>query len=69
VAHPTELDRIFGFEANYAGTSFIHPVEEYLGRFRYGPEFVQFQGERSVPAALATVGWDDEGVSPGTTSS
>lgn len=64
VAHPTELDRIFGFEANYAGTSFIHPVEEYLGRFRYGPEFVQFQGERSAPGGLATVGWDDEGVRP-----
>ena len=64
VAHPTELDRIFGFEANYAGTSFIHPVEEYLGSFRYGPEFVQFQGERSAPGALATVGWDDEGVRP-----
>lgn len=64
VAHPTELDRIFGFEANYAGTSFIHPVEEYLGRFRYGPEFVQFEGERSAPGGLATVGWDDEGVPP-----
>ena len=23
VAHPTELDRIVGYEANYAGTSFV----------------------------------------------
>ena len=59
IAHPTELDRIQGFEANYAGTSFIYPVEDYLGSFRYGPEFMQIQGERSAPGGLATVGWDD----------
>ncbi|MGY8798381.1 MAG: TldD/PmbA family protein [Longimicrobiales bacterium] len=64
IAHPTELDRIQGFEANYAGTSFIYPVEDYLGSFRYGPEFMQIQGERSAPGGLATVGWDDEGVRP-----
>ncbi|MBT4438587.1 MAG: TldD/PmbA family protein, partial [Gemmatimonadales bacterium] len=49
---------------NYAGTSFIYPVEDYLGSFRYGPEFMQIQGERSAPGGLATVGWDDEGVRP-----
>ena len=54
VAHPTELDRIVGYEANYAGTSFIYPLEEYLGSFRYGPDFMQIQGERSTPGALAT---------------
>jgi TldD protein len=64
VAHPTELDRIRGFEANYAGTSFIDPVEEYLGSFRYGPELMQIQGERSARGGLATIGWDDEGVKP-----
>jgi TldD protein len=64
IAHPTELDRIMGFEANYAGTSFINSPEEYLGRFRYGPEFMNVVGERSTPGALASVGWDDEGVSP-----
>ncbi|HVH13924.1 MAG TPA: TldD/PmbA family protein, partial [Longimicrobium sp.] len=30
VAHPTELDRVMGYEANYAGTSFIYPIEDYL---------------------------------------
>jgi TldD protein len=65
IAHPTELDRIMGFEANYAGTSFIHPLDEYLGKFRYGREFMNVQGERSAPGSLATVGWDDEGVRPG----
>ncbi len=64
IAHPTELDRIQGFEANYAGTSFIYPVEDYLGRFRYGPDFMNVQGERSAHGGLATVGWDDEGVRP-----
>jgi len=64
IAHPTELDRIMGFEANYAGTSFIHPVGDYLGKFRYGPEIMNIQAERSAPGSLATTGWDDEGVRP-----
>ncbi len=64
IAHPTELDRILGYEANFAGTSFISPLENFLGTFRYGPEFLNIQGERSAPGALATVGWDDEGVKP-----
>jgi TldD protein len=64
IAHPTELDRIMGFEANYAGTSFIFPIEEYLGKFRYGPEFMNVQGERSSPGGLSSVGYDDEGVAP-----
>jgi len=64
IAHPTELDRIMGFEANYAGTSFISSPEEYLGKFRYGPEFMNIQGERSTPGGLSTVGYDDEGVQP-----
>jgi TldD protein len=64
IAHPTELDRIAGYEANYAGTSFIHPIQDFLGKFRYGPEFMQIQGERSTPGGLSTIGWDDEGVRP-----
>jgi TldD protein len=64
IAHPTELDRIFGYEANYAGTSFIYPPGEFLGRFRYGPELMTIQGERSSPGGLSTVGYDDEGVRP-----
>jgi hypothetical protein len=65
IAHPTELDRIMGYEANYAGTSFISRIEDYLGKFRYGRELMNVQGERSRPGSLATVGWDDEGVRPG----
>jgi TldD protein len=64
IAHPTELDRIMGYEANYAGTSFIYPLEDYLGKFRYGPDFMNVEAERSTPGALSTVGYDDEGVRP-----
>jgi TldD protein len=64
IAHPTELDRIMGYEANFAGTSFISPIEDYLGKFRYGQPIMNVQAERSAPGSLATVGWDDEGVRP-----
>jgi TldD protein len=64
IAHPTELDRIMGYEANYAGTSFISPIADYLGKFRYGPEFMNVQGERSTPGGLSSIGYDDEGVRP-----
>ncbi len=62
IGHPTELDRVMGFEANYAGTSFMQPPEEVLGRLRLGREFVQFIGNRTEPGGCATTGWDDEGV-------
>jgi TldD protein len=64
IGHPTELDRAMGYEANYAGTSFLAPPRERLGKFRYGPEFMNIQGDRSQQGALSTVGYDDEGVQP-----
>jgi TldD protein len=64
IAHPTELDRAMGYEANYAGTSFCAPPDKFLGKFKYGPEFMNIQGDRSQPGALATIGYDDEGVQP-----
>jgi TldD protein len=62
VAHPTELDRALGYEANYAGTSFIAPPEEVIGKLRLGPDILQIHGERTRERALATTGWDHEGV-------
>jgi TldD protein len=62
IGHPTELDRALGYEANYAGTSFIAPPAEVIGRLRLGPEFMQIRAERTQPRALATTGWDHEGV-------
>ncbi|MGQ0714510.1 MAG: TldD/PmbA family protein [Gemmatimonadaceae bacterium] len=64
IAHPTELDRAMGYEANYAGTSFIAPPDKMLGTLKYGPEFMNVQGDRSQPGSLSAVGWDDEGVRP-----
>ena len=64
IGHPTELDRALGYEANYAGTSFIAPPEKMLGKLKYGPAFMNVQGDRSQPGACATIGYDDEGVKP-----
>src|SRR5687768_1615339 len=36
IGHPTELDRAMGYEANYAGTSFIAPPENFIVKFKYG---------------------------------
>ena len=66
IAHPTELDRALGYEANYAGTSFVAPPEKMLGKFKYGPEFMNIQGDRSQEGGCATIGYDDEGVKPET---
>ncbi len=64
IGHPTELDRALGFEANFAGTSFLAPPRRVLGEFKYGPEFMNVQGDRSQKGAVSTIGYDDEGVKP-----
>jgi TldD protein len=64
IGHPTELDRALGYEANYAGTSFVAPPEDKLGKFRYGPDFMNIQGDRSQEGAISTIGYDDDGVQP-----
>jgi TldD protein len=66
IGHPTELDRALGYEANYAGTSFCAPPGQVLNRLRYGPEFMNIQGDRSQPGSLSACGWDDDGVAPET---
>ena len=64
IGHASELDRALGYEANYAGTSFVSPPEKMLGTLRYGPEFMNVRGDRSQPSGCATIGYDDEGVKP-----
>ena len=64
LAHPTELDRAMGYEANYAGTSFISPPEKVLGSLKLGPPSMNLIGNRSETGALATIGYDDDGVKP-----
>jgi TldD protein len=60
VGHPTELDRALGFEANFAGTSFV--TTEKLGNLKYGSPIVNIIGDKTQPNGLATCGYDDEGV-------
>ena len=58
--HPTELDRVFGMEAAYAGTSFMTP--EKLNHLQYGSPQVTITADALTPTGLGTFGWDDEGV-------
>jgi TldD protein len=62
IGHPTELDRALGYEANYAGTSFLAPPEKVIGKTRYGPDHMQIEAERTSSGGMASIGWDDEGV-------
>jgi TldD protein len=60
VGHPTELDRVYGTEAAYAGTSFLSP--EDLGSLRYGSEQMNVTADSTTPEGLGTFAFDDEGV-------
>jgi TldD protein len=60
VGHPTELDRVYGTEAAYAGTSFLRP--EDLGSLRYGSGLMNVTTDPTTPGGLGTFGFDDEGV-------
>jgi len=58
--HPTELDRVLGDEASFAGTSFL--TLDKLGTFSYGSPQVNIYADATIPGALGTFGFDDEGV-------
>ena len=58
--HPTELDRVLGTEASYAGTSFM--TVDKLKKLQYGSEIVSIVADATTPGGLGTFGWDDEGV-------
>ncbi len=64
LAHATELDRVLGHEANMAGTSFMAPPRERLGKTRLGPDFMNVQGDRSQAGGCSTIGYDDDGIRP-----
>jgi TldD protein len=63
VGHPTELDRVYGTEASYAGTSFLRPSD--LGSLRYGSEHMNVTADATTPRGLGTFAFDDEGVRAG----
>lgn len=62
VGHPTELDRVLGYEANYAGTSFATLDKWRSKNFKFGSERVNFFADKTAVGSLGAVGYDDEGV-------
>lgn len=62
VGHPLELDRVLGYEANYAGTSFATLDKWKSGEFAFGNERVHFFADKTQEGSLGACGWDDEGV-------
>ncbi|MEP7235580.1 MAG: TldD/PmbA family protein, partial [Ignavibacteriota bacterium] len=60
IGHPTELDRILGYEANFAGTSFLRKKD--IGDFTFGSEMLNIVADRTQEGGLATCGFDDDGV-------
>ncbi|WP_254813505.1 TldD/PmbA family protein [Xanthomonas campestris] len=61
VGHTLELDRVLGYEANYAGTSFATLDKRDAG-YRWGSDAVTFVADKTQPGSLGAVGYDDEGV-------
>jgi TldD protein len=59
--HPSELDRVFGTEASYAGTSFL-TTDKLEESFRYGSDLVTIVADATAAGGMGTFGWDDEGV-------
>jgi TldD protein len=62
VGHPLELDRVLGYEANYAGTSFATLDKWKAGDFNYGSKLVNIVADKTQEGSLGAVGYDDEGV-------
>jgi len=59
--HPIELDRVLGMEAGFVGKSFL-TTDKLREGYRYGSEVVNITADATIPGALGTFGWDDEGV-------
>lgn len=62
VGHPLELDRVLGYEANYAGTSFATLDKWESKKFNYGSDKVNLVADKTQPGSLGAVAFDDEGV-------
>ena len=53
VGHPTELDRVLGYEANYAGTSFA-TLDKWRDKFKYGSDKVTITADKIADEGLAS---------------
>jgi len=62
VGHPTELDRVLGYEANFAGTSFLTFDKWQSKKFKFGNDIVNFVADKTQVGSLGAVAYDDEGV-------
>jgi len=60
IGHPTELDRVVGMEASFAGTSFL--TLDKLKKYKFGTDIVNITADATIPGALGTFGYDDEGI-------
>jgi len=60
IGHAVELDRILGWEAAFAGTSWLTP--DGMGSVRFGSELLQVTADATLPGAMGSFGYDDEGV-------
>jgi TldD protein len=60
VGHPTELDRVLGMEAAFAGTSFVGIPD--LNGLRYGSDRMNITADATIPGGLGSYAFDDEGV-------
>jgi TldD protein len=60
IGHPLELDRVYGSERNFSGTSFA--TTDKLNGLRYGSELITVHADATAPWGLGTFGFDDEGV-------
>jgi TldD protein len=65
VGHTTELDRVLGYEANYAGTSFLTLDKWESKKFNFGSKHVNVIADKTELGSLGAVGYDDEGVKCG----
>jgi TldD protein len=60
IGHPTELDRVLGDEAAFAGTSWVRAAD--LDALTYGSEHLNVVADATTPGSIGSFGYDDEGV-------
>jgi TldD protein len=59
VGHAVELDRILGWEAAFAGTSWLDLA--HIGSLRFGSDLMTITADATLPGALGSFGFDDDG--------
>lgn len=62
IGHAVELDRILGTEITYAGGSFLTPLLNQIGSYRYASPVVNVTADSTLEGGLGSFGFDDEGV-------